>query len=107
MPSLVFTDLKVIDFENPEHTGNIGNLYDRNIEHLKACIAEVTNASALGSKPKPIKTIDRSHYGSFSYQIIDHGIYVGNRSGMIMYRMKSLEELRQNHYDWARSALII
>jgi hypothetical protein len=31
---IVFTDLKVIDFDNP-HTENIGGRYDHNIDHMK------------------------------------------------------------------------
>ena len=35
VPSIAFADLKTIDFRNPENTGNIGGMYDRNLEHLK------------------------------------------------------------------------
>ena len=74
---------------------------------MTSVLSGIGTAGPLGGKGKPIKTIDRSHSGSFSYQIIDSGVYVGNKSGLLMYPMKSIDELRQNHYDWARSALII
>lgn len=102
VPTIAFCDIKTIDFDHPEDSGNIGAIYDRNIEHLKECIAAVT-----GNQEKPTKTIERSHIGAFSYQIIDSGIYIGNKDNIVYYPMKSVEELRKNHYDWARSAMII
>jgi hypothetical protein len=101
VPKIIFTDLKVIDFSNPD-TGSIGPAYDRNLEHLKACIQSVQER-----KDKPNKIVDRSMVDRFSYQIIDKGIYVGNEETALMYPMKSIDELRQKHYDWARSAMIL
>ncbi len=102
VPSLVFTDLKVINFNDPQHTGNIGGIYSRNLKHLKACIDEVV------SRPnKPTKTLDRSYTGSFSYQVINRGIYAASGEGIVMYPMADERSLREEHYDWARSALIL
>ncbi len=101
VPKIVFTDLKVIDFSNPE-TGSIGPAYDRNLEHLQDCIQAVTQR-----KKKPNKIVDRSNVDRFSYQIIDNGIYVGEGGSVLFYPMKSLTELRQRYYDWARSAMIL
>lgn len=102
VPSVVFADLKVIDFNNPEKTGNIGATYDKNIEHLKQCIHAVTEHSG-----KVNKNVERSNVGSFGYQIINQGIYVGNGAKIAMYKMPSIEQIRQNHYDWGRSAMIL
>ncbi|ADN02982.1 hypothetical protein [Spirochaeta thermophila] len=102
VPTIAFADIKTIDFDHPEETGNIGAIYDRNIEHLEDCIRTVVE-----NKEKPTKTIERSHIGSFSYQIINTGVYVGNKDGIVFYPMKSMDELRRHHYDWAKSALII
>lgn len=101
VPKLIFADLKVIDFDNPETTGNIGASYDHNIEHLKDCIQEVTENSKLA------KTVERSHISSFSYQIINHGVFIVSKNGMISYKMKTMEEIRQHYYDWGRSAMIL
>ncbi|WP_455381182.1 hypothetical protein [Salinispira pacifica] len=102
VPSLVFADLKVIDFGNPEKTGNIGATYDKNLEHLKQCIHAVTEHSG-----KVNKNVERSNVGSFGYQIISQGIYVGNAAKIAMYKMPTIEQVRQNHYDWGRSAMIL
>ena len=102
VPAIVFADLKVIDFEDQERTGNIGGLYDRNIEHLKDCIRDVTEL-----RGKANKTLDRSHVESFSYQVIGNGIYVGTKDHMIQYRMPSLEVLNRDHYQWAKTARIL
>ncbi|MFQ3621222.1 MAG: hypothetical protein SNJ78_09815, partial [Spirochaetales bacterium] len=101
VPKIVFADLKVINFSNSD-TGSIGPAYDRNLEHLQDCIREVTE-----QKQKPNKIVDRSNVDRFSYQIIQDGIYVGDKEKVLFYRMKSLTELRQYHYDWARSAMIL
>ncbi len=101
VPQVVFADLKTIDFEHPENTGNIGGAYDRNIQHLRDCIQDVQT-----QKDKPNKNVERS-VSSFSYQIVNSGVYVGQGSNLVQYTMPSVAELRQKHYDWARSAMII
>jgi len=101
VPQVVFADLKTIDFDHPEETGNIGGAYDKNIEHLRDCISDVQT-----QKDKPNKNVERS-VTSFSYQIINNGVYIGHGSNIVQYRMPSVAELRQNHYEWARSAMIV
>ncbi|MFP4300921.1 MAG: hypothetical protein ACOC47_06490 [Alkalispirochaetaceae bacterium] len=101
VPKVVFADLKVIDFNNPEDSGNIGGAYDRNLEHLKDCVKDV-----LTNPEKPNKNVERS-IASFSYQIIDHGIYVGAGDILVEYKMPSVEEIRQNHFHWGRSAMVL
>jgi hypothetical protein len=101
VPTVVFTDLKVVDFDNPEITGNIGGAYDHNLEHLRACVGAVLNDGG-----KPNKNVERS-VASFSYQIIGDGIYIGNGDNLVFYPMPDSATIRQNHYDWGRSAMII
>jgi hypothetical protein len=101
VPQMVFADLKVIDFDNPTETGNIGPIYDKNLDHLKDCVLAVTSGSG-----KKNKNVERSMM-SFSYQIIDSGIYIGSGAEMLFYRMKTFSEIRQHHYDWGRSAMIL
>ncbi len=102
VPMLVFTDLKMIDFDNTEITGNIGRVYERKIEHLKDCVFDVTER-----KGKVNKIFDRSYIESFSYQAVKSGIFIGNGEELIEYPMKSSEELREQHYEWAKSAMIL
>ena len=101
VPKVIYADLKHVDPEGYVDSGNIGAAYDKNLEHLKACIAAVTS-----SPDKPNKNVERS-VDSFTYQIIDRGVYAGDGSTLVHYRMPSREELKQNHYDWARSAMIL
>ncbi len=102
VPRIIFSDLKVIDFDNPEDTGNIGRIYDRKIEHIKECIKAVTLR-----KTKINKTLDRSHVETFSFQIINKGIYIGDGKKFLMYKMPSAEEIKKIDYDWGRSAQIL
>jgi hypothetical protein len=102
VPKVIFADLKTIDFDDPENTGNIGRIYDRNIEHLKDCISAVVD-----NPDKPNKNVERSLVESFDYQTIQEGIYVGDGEKLAVYRLPSVEELRKNHYDWARSAMVL
>lgn len=102
LPKIAFADLKVVDFDNLENSGNIGALYDRNIAHLKRCVESVTSGS-----PKATKTLERSHVESFTFNIIKSGIYVSDGTDTVTYPMPSLSQLRASAYDWARSALII
>ena len=102
VPKLVFTDLKVIDFDDEVNTGNIGSMYDRKRGHLLECIAAVE-----GKDKKPNKTFTRTNVESFSFQIISHVIYVSDGKSISMYKMPSVEEIKKIDYDWGRSALII
>lgn len=102
LPKIAFAELKVVDLDNLEDSGNIGGLYDRNINHLRRCVESVTSGS-----PKSTKTLERSHVESFTFNVIKSGIYLCDGTDTIAYVMPSLDELRTHHYDWARSALIV
>lgn len=100
VPRVVFSDLKVVDFDDPTRTGNIGAAYDKNLEHLKACVRDVKSLP-----DKPNKNVERS-VTSFSYQIIRDGIYVCDGTSILTYPMPTIDEIRQKNYDWGRSAMI-
>lgn len=102
VPALLFTDLKVINFEDPKNTGNIGSFYDSKIPHLMQCVSDVT-----GAEMKINKTLTRTHVESFAFQTIDHALYLAGKKDIAMYRMPSVEEIKQIDYDWGRSANII
>ncbi len=102
VPHLVFTDLKVINFDDEVNTGNIGSMYDRKRGHLLECIAAVQ-----GKDKKPNKTFTRTNVESFSFQIINNGVYASDGKELVMYKMPTIEEIKQIDYDWGRSALII
>jgi hypothetical protein len=102
VPRIVFADLRVIDLADVNAAGNIGGWYHQNLAHLESCISAVTGPSG-----KATKTLDRARVESFSYQLIDTGVYVGDQSGLLRYRMKSHEELRMHHYPWAKSSMIL
>ena len=101
VPKIVFTDMKIPDFENPEHSGNLGSMYDNKIPHILNCISSVT-----GDKAKSNKTIDRSHVESFSFQIIGNGIYIGDGNQLLEYKLPDINTIKKEKYDWGRSTLI-
>ncbi|MFW5643460.1 MAG: hypothetical protein ACOCYQ_05480 [Alkalispirochaeta sp.] len=100
VPRVIFSDLKVIDFDDPTVTGNIGGAYDRNLEHLRECVREVSENPA-----KPNKNVERS-VSSFSFQIIGEGIFVGDRRELLFYPMTDIATIRRDYYDWGRSAML-
>lgn len=101
VPAIVFADLKVINIEDPVHTGNIGSLYDGKVPHLKQCISEIT-----GAAHKTNKTLTRTNVESFHFQTLDQGIYVSSSSGISMYKMPTIDEIKKIDYDWGRSAYL-
>lgn len=102
VPQIVFADLKLVNVDDPEHTGNIGTLYSRNIQHLKGCIAQLRS-----SNDKQNKTLDRTHVESFGFQHIGKAIYVANSKETIAYNMLTMDELQRDHFPWAKSANIL
>ncbi len=101
LPKIIFADLKVIDFDDPDHSGNIGSIYDRKVPHLLECIAEVTS-----DEQKINKTLTRTHVESFSFQTINRAIYAADGERIYAYRMPTVDELKKIDYDWGRSAMI-
>lgn len=102
VPTIAFCDLKVIDFDNLEDTGNVGSVYDTNLDHLKQCIRSVTSDGI-----KKVKNVERSRTESVGYQTISKGVYIGHGTNVVEYSMPSTDEIRKNHYDWGRSAMIL
>jgi hypothetical protein len=101
VPKIVFTDMKVPDFDKPEKTGNIGSMYDNKGAHILNCIASVT-----GDKAKKNKTVDRSHVESFSFQVIGNAVYISDGISVLEYKMPSVDEIKKINYDWGRSAML-
>ncbi len=100
VPVLAYTDVKMINLEDMENTGNIGKVYSHNIEFLKESM------NALQSTDKKTKTIDRSSGVAFSYQMIHRGIFIAQGDNLIMFKMPTLGELKRDNYDWGRSAML-
>ncbi|MCK5736214.1 MAG: hypothetical protein KAH21_07020, partial [Spirochaetaceae bacterium] len=102
MPALFFADLMIPEFEGNDFTGNTGGYYDSMMEHLKFCMMELSEG-----KGKLTKVVDRSASGTFNYQVIGRGLYLGFSGGkLLFYPMLSRDILKSDHYDWAKSAMI-
>ncbi len=101
VPAIFFADLKVGNIDDIENSGNVGQIYDKNLAHLRDCVH-----SLQAGKGKMTKIVDRSNFDSSFYQIIDNGLYIANKDGILMYSMPSKEELKKIGYDWGRSAQI-
>jgi hypothetical protein len=102
VPKIAFADLKVINLDNLEDTGNVGTVYDTNLDHLKQCIISVT-----GGGVKKVKNVERSRTESFGYQTINRSIYVGEGRNVVEYKVPTIGDIRKNHFDWGRSALVL
>ncbi|MFP4551749.1 MAG: hypothetical protein ACLFNT_13150 [Spirochaetales bacterium] len=102
VPKIAFADLKVIDLNNLEDTGNVGKTYDTNLQHLRDCIASVT-----GDDVKKVKNVERARTESFGYQTISRGIYIGEGKNVVEYRLPTIDEIRMNHFDWGKSAMVL
>lgn len=102
VPKLIYADLKVIDFSDEVNTGHIGRMYGKDREHLLECI------DAVKKDPnKAMKTFTRTNVESFSFQVLANGLYVTDGKKVAMYKMPTVDQIKQNAYEWGRSALII
>ncbi len=100
VPALAYTDVRMIDLDDMENTGHVGRVYSHNIAFLKESIESIKETN------KKTKTIDRSTGVHFSYQMIQSGIFIAKGEQLIMFKMPSVAELKRDHYDWGRSALL-
>ena len=102
VPRVVFADLKAIDPDHPDAEEHMGKIYQHNVEHFKQCIQQV-----LSLPEKPNKNVERSYVDSFSYAMINRGIFVGDRTGMLHYTLPPMELILRNNYDWAVSVGLV
>jgi len=101
LPVICFCDLKVLDPADPVDTGNLGPIYNHHSAHLKDCIEAVTK------KKKISKTLARTFAGNFTYQIVKSGFAFVQPECRVWYSMPAFEDLIEQNYDWARSAMLV
>lgn len=103
LPALLFTDLRIVaDLDDLQASGNIGNVYDQNLEHLKSCIEQIRENPEKGTK-----IVDRTYFTRFSYGLIDSGIFLSRQSNSLFWAMPDLQTIKETAYDWGRSAEIL
>ena len=78
-------------------SGAVGDLPYSFVHHLREALLEVDPAG------KQSKLVHRVHSLEFPYRMIKNGIYIGNGSDLVFYKMPSHEALRQDHSSWWRS----
>jgi len=100
LPAIVFAELRLGELADDPEMGEIGDLPYPNMDHLREVLVD------LKTKPVATKMVDRTHPTIFAYRTIKNGLFVGNESKMLYYRMPSSEELRETNYRWWRSANI-
>jgi hypothetical protein len=101
VPKIVFADLKTPDLDNPDNSGHLGSMYDHKLGHLLDCIASVQ-----GNSEKRNKTMDRSHVERFSFQLIKNAVYIQEGSIVLCFPMPGIDQIKEQDYDWGRSALL-
>ncbi len=99
VPVIFFAEMGLGELaRDPEH-GSTKNLPYGSIEHLRACVKE------LSAQPhKSTKTVDRIPPVDFAYRTVQNGFYLGNGKELVYYPMPSEQELQTTHYIWWRSA---
>ena len=102
VPAIVFADIKILDQDKLRDSGNVGTVSKLALDHIHDCIGQVALSGG-----KLSKTVDRSFITKFTYQTIASGIYAADSTGIVFYPMPDVETLKQENYDWGRSAYII
>ncbi|MCZ7672063.1 MAG: hypothetical protein M5U34_35520 [Chloroflexi bacterium] len=98
LPAVCFVDLRLGELATDPEYGNVGDLPYDYIHPLRECLVE------LKTKTIHTKMVDRTHTVEFPYRMINSGIYLGNKSELAYFPLPSRDELRQNYYQWWRSA---
>ncbi len=103
VPALLYADLRIIeDLENLRGSGHIGNIYDQKTEHLRTCIEQIR------ARPEKVtKIVDRTYFNRFSYSLINSGIFLSRQSATLFWPMPDLQQIKEEAYDWGRSAEIL
>ncbi|WP_291989680.1 hypothetical protein [Candidatus Accumulibacter sp. ACC007] len=96
-PGLCFVELELGALATDPGAGAVGDLPYSFVHHLREALLEVDPAG------KQSKLVHRVHSLEFPYRMIKNGIYIGNGSDLVFYKMPSHEALRQDHSTWWRS----
>lgn len=101
LPKIAYVHKQAIDPEAWERHGAYGGQYLTTPSHVRNCF------TALDQRPdKLTKVIGRSRLQTFSYGLIDSGIYIAEPNRTHFYPMKSKDTLNREHYGWAKAAKI-
>lgn len=98
LPAISFVDLRLGELAtDPEH-GAARDLPYTFIDHIRECLLEVQNKTIKNKMVNRVQPIE------FPYRMIETGIYIANKEGIIIFPMPDRDELRDKYYRWWRSA---
>jgi hypothetical protein len=100
VPKILIAELSIGELAQNPGTGSVRDLPYSNIEHLRACVAELRHGAG-----KSTKTVDRVAQPDFPYRMLEKGFFLGDGKVVRYYPMPSEHELQTTHYLWWRSAL--
>lgn len=101
LPKIAFVHKQTVTPSEWGRDGFYSGQYLASPSHVQNCF------TALDQRPdKLTKVIGRSRLQTFSYGLIDTGIYIAEHGRALYYPMKSKETLNRDHYGWAKSAKI-
>jgi hypothetical protein len=98
VPAFSWVELKLGALAIDPDRGEVNDLPYENIDHLRSCLIQ------LRTKNVETKIVDRLHPSTFSYRTIKNGVFYGTVKGLAMYPLPSVERLKDEHYQWWRSA---
>ena len=98
LEKIAFCDLKLGALESNPEDGELGDLPYINQHHLRACLVNVRNKGGKNNK------IVSRNEGDFLFRTVETGFYIGCGDDLLFYKMPSVDELENNHFQWWKSA---
>jgi hypothetical protein len=98
VPSLCWAELRLDALATDPERGDVHDLPYENIDHLRSCLSQ------LKTKTVTTKLLERLHPSEFAYRTLKSGFYYGTQEGLVLFPIPSTNELRDDHYQWWRSA---
>lgn len=100
LPALIFADLRMkMDLQEDDVDLRYKNVYEQHPAHLESCLEEIKQRP-----DKVTKIVDRTYIKSFSYALLKNGVFYSKGRKTIFWPMPPLQELKEKHYDWGKSA---
>lgn len=95
VPAIVFADMNLA-----VSSSDSSKLSLQELEHVKMCLAELRDQPGKRSK-----TIDCSANISFTYNRIGQGFFIArHHEGFLFYPMPHHDAIKEEHFEWGRSA---
>jgi hypothetical protein len=94
LPALCFMEQELGELARDPAHGSAKNLPYVDLSYMRECLL------SLKQKSYPVKIVYPTPRATFEYRTIKGGVYIGNRTGRLFFRLPAEDEYRAQRFKW-------